>query len=182
MVGILFSHCGRLSELQLQVCSHFVREIHSESSKTFEEWESSLLSGGEIEDERKEINDSYCFEILSLVLALSGSDVGCRYLSKQNELLYDVLTLLHTSSDRVKRQVMAILRRILSGVKPAVFGELFQISSTTATTSLNTGEESESILEHVAVLDIFLSVIGKSLSVQTKIKGKRTRFEIQNLI
>jgi hypothetical protein len=40
--------------------------------------------------------DTYCFEMLSLVLALSGSSVGRSYLASQFGLIVDLLTLLHT--------------------------------------------------------------------------------------
>lgn len=40
-----------------------------------------------------------------MVLALSGSSVGRTYLSHQGGLLGDLLSLLHTSSARVQRQV-----------------------------------------------------------------------------
>jgi len=50
-------------------------------------------------------SDAYCFELLSMVLALSGSGVGRKYLAQQLSLLQDLLTLLHTASPRVQRQV-----------------------------------------------------------------------------
>ena len=40
-----------------------------------------------------------------MVLALSGSGVGRKYLAQQLSLLQDLLTLLHTASPRVQRQV-----------------------------------------------------------------------------
>lgn len=43
--------------------------------------------------------------MLSMVLALSGSAVGRNYLSHQSGLLADIVTLLHTGSARVQRQV-----------------------------------------------------------------------------
>ncbi|GLH12991.1 Putative inhibitor of type v adenylyl cyclase/neuronal presynaptic protein highwire/pam/rpm-1, partial [Gryllus bimaculatus] len=49
--------------------------------------------------------DTYCFEMLSMVLALSGSAVGRAYLAHQHALLRDLLSLLHTGSARVQRQV-----------------------------------------------------------------------------
>lgn len=43
--------------------------------------------------------------MLSMMLALSGSSVGRTYLSQQYDLLGDLITLLHTGSARVQRQV-----------------------------------------------------------------------------
>jgi len=53
-------------------------------------------------------SDAYCFELLSLLLALSGSTVGRRYVAQQNSLIEDLVSLLHTASARVQRQVMVI--------------------------------------------------------------------------
>ena len=49
--------------------------------------------------------DVYCFELLSMVLALSGSSVGRAYLAQQYPLLQDLFSLLHTGTPRVQRQV-----------------------------------------------------------------------------
>lgn len=49
--------------------------------------------------------DTYCFEMLSMVLALSGSAVGRTHLAHQDSLLRHLLSLLHTGSARVQRQV-----------------------------------------------------------------------------
>lgn len=72
--------------------------------------------------------DAYCFELLSLVQALSGSAVGCHYLARQSELFYDILTLLHTGSDRVKRQVLSLIRRVIGHIKPTTFTRLFGLA------------------------------------------------------
>lgn len=76
-----------------------------------EDWESLLCStitgsasSGQSLDVTKS-SDTYCFEMLSMVLALSGSSVGRTYLSHQGGLLGDILSLLHTGSARVQRQV-----------------------------------------------------------------------------
>jgi len=53
-------------------------------------------------------SDAYCFELLSLLLALSGSTVGRRYVAQQNSLIEDLVSLLHTASARVQRQVIAL--------------------------------------------------------------------------
>lgn len=59
--------------------------------------------------------DTYCFEMLSMVLALSGSAVGRVHLSQQAGLLRDIFSLLHTGSARVQRQVWALGTRETSG-------------------------------------------------------------------
>lgn len=59
-----------------------------------------------------------------MVLALSGSSVGRAYLSHQGGLLGDLLTLLHTGSARVQRQVTSLLRRILPEISPEAFAKV----------------------------------------------------------
>lgn len=56
--------------------------------------------------------------MLSMVLALSGSSVGRAYLSHQGGLLGDLLTLLHTGSARVQRQVSVIWVYIIFSLIP----------------------------------------------------------------
>lgn len=110
MVGILFSR-SKLTHLQKQVIIHIVQAIRKETMRVYEEWESHLcsnccgsVSSGNSQDTAKTL-DTYCFEMLSMVLALSGSSVGRAYLSQQGGLLGDLLSLLHTGSARVQRQV-----------------------------------------------------------------------------
>lgn len=110
MVGILFSR-SKLTHLQKQVIIHIVQAIRKETIRVYEEWESHLssnttvsVSSGNSQDAGK-TPDAYCFEMLSMVLALSGSSVGRAYLSQQGGLLGDLLSLLHTGSARVQRQV-----------------------------------------------------------------------------
>lgn len=95
----------------LQVIVHIVQAIRKETCRVRDEWEYYLSSGtsssshsGNSQDVSKN-SDTYCFEMLSMVLALSGSSVGRAYLSQQCGLLGDLLSLLHTGSARVQRQV-----------------------------------------------------------------------------
>lgn len=72
-------------------------------------------------------SDTYCFEMLSMVLALSGSSVGRAYLSHQYGLIRDLLSLLHTGSARVQRQVTSLIRRILPEISPSTFANVMEI-------------------------------------------------------
>lgn len=76
-----------------------------------EEWESKLCSASTVANGINDnvAPDTYCFEMLSMVLALSGSSVGRSYLSQQHGLLNDLLSLLHTGSARVQRQVCCFI-------------------------------------------------------------------------
>ena len=75
VVGILFSR-SKLTHLQKQVCSHIVTAIKKESLRLKEDWEVNLCSSEPILGS----TDTYCFEMMSLVLALSGSTVGRSHL------------------------------------------------------------------------------------------------------
>lgn len=119
MVGILFSR-SKLTHLQKQVCTHIVQAIQKETVRLREEWETLLCSptpaNSLISDnsDLPKTADTYCFEMLSMVLALSGSSVGQYYLSYQYGLLKDLLSLLHTGSARVQRQVRLITYNLIS--------------------------------------------------------------------
>lgn len=114
MVGILFSR-NNLTHLQKQVCTHIVQAIQKEALRLREEWEALLCSAtpaNSLLSDNSDLSkaaDTYCFEMLSMVLALSGSSVGQYYLSHQYGLLKDLLSLLHTGSARVQRQVCTLL-------------------------------------------------------------------------
>lgn len=49
-------------------------------------------------------SDTYCYELLSMLLGLSQSDVGCGFLSEQSKLVGDLFTLLHVASLRIQLQ------------------------------------------------------------------------------
>lgn len=125
--------------------------------------------------------DIYCFEMLSMVLALSGSAVGRSYLSNQHGLLNDLLTLLHTGSDRVQRQVTALLRRILPEISPEQFAELLNIHSLPPNDFNITSQSNEGFdMNRLGLLDIFLAIIAKSLHLQVKIKSANASNAIAN--
>jgi hypothetical protein len=91
MVGILFSR-ESLSDLQKQVVEHIVDGISVEACRLRERSD----DGGP---------DDYCFELMSMFLALSGSRVGQECLAKKGPFLLDMMCLLHLGSPRVQRQV-----------------------------------------------------------------------------
>lgn len=198
MVGILFSR-SKLSHLQKQVIVHIVHAIKKEAHRAKEDWELVNLSNcfkdahvnttsasstgdpkSESSSERYRAPDTYCFEMLSMVLALSGSVVGRSYLSHQYGLLKDLLTLLHTGSDRVQRQVAALLRRILPEISPESFAELMGVQ--------RLPPEDYNIVHHSAadfdmnrlgLLDIFLAVIAKALQLQVKVKSTSSKQSLE---
>ncbi|XP_017493146.1 PREDICTED: LOW QUALITY PROTEIN: E3 ubiquitin-protein ligase highwire-like [Rhagoletis zephyria] len=189
MVGILFSR-SKLSHLQKQVIVHIVHAIKKEAHRAKEDWEivnlancfkdahattTSATSTGEPKSEssseRYRAPDTYCFEMLSMVLALSGSVVGRSYLSHQYGLLKDLLTLLHTGSDRVQRQVAALLRRILPEISPESFAELMGVQRLPpADYNIAHQNAADFDMNRLGLLDIFLAVIAKALQLQVKVK------------
>lgn len=173
MVGILFSRSSKLSHLQRQVCSHIVQAIRVEASRVREEWEVLLCSNTSMAQASTEIpSDAYCFEMLSMVLALSGSAIGRNYLSTQNGLLLDLFTLLHTGSARVQRQVVSLLRRVLPEIEPASLAKLLNVRALPpADFMVASNKDNDFDPLDSGLLDVFLSCIAKSLTVQSKTKG-----------
>uniref|UniRef100_A0A336LRN5 RCR-type E3 ubiquitin transferase n=1 Tax=Culicoides sonorensis TaxID=179676 RepID=A0A336LRN5_CULSO len=178
MVGILFSR-SKLTHLQRQIIVHIVHAIQKETQRIREEWEAKVIIAAPTsespEHEKTDSceSDNYIFELLSMVLALSGSGVGKSYLSHQHGLLRDLLTLLHTGSDRIQRQVTALFRRILSEITPEGFGLILGISKVPQTDYGIINENSEDFDMHkLGIIDIFLSVIAKSLQIQLKTQTK----------
>ncbi|KAF5304151.1 hypothetical protein FQA39_LY01936 [Lamprigera yunnana] len=180
MVGILFSR-SKLTHLQKQVIVHIVQAIRKETARVRDEWESLICStagsasSGHSLDAAKN-SDNYCFEMLSMVLALSGSSVGRTYLSHQGGLLGDILSLLHTGSARVQRQVTGLLRRILPEITPDFFAKILGVDHLptkdfSIVSAVNKGT-SEFDIHRIGVLDVFLSIIAKALTVQVKMRSK----------
>ena len=98
---------------------HIVQAIRKETVKMQDEWEVGLASTSRLTpsstpsssapsttmDQSVSVPDAYCFELLSMVLALSGSRVGRSYVAQQDGLLLDLVSLLHTGTPRIQRQV-----------------------------------------------------------------------------
>lgn len=199
MVGILFSR-SKLSHLQKQVIVHIVHAIRKETIRAKEEWEATNFTlvfdnryvstdaplansehKSETASENSRATDIYCFEMLSMVLALSGSAVGRSYLSNQHGLLKDLLTLLHTGSDRVQRQVTALLRRILPEISPEQFADLLNVYNLPPNDFNITNQSNDDFdMSRLGLLDIFLAVIAKSLHLQVKIKSTSLSSAVTN--
>lgn len=173
MVGILFSR-SKLTHLQKQVIVHIVYAIKKEARRARQEWDQQSVG---VEQKSESTNtDTYCFEMLSMVLALSGSSVGRSYLSQQFGLLKDLLTLLHVGSFRVQRQITSLLRRILPEISPENLAQLLHIKKIPPLDfNVVCQDESEEFDMHrVGIIDIFLAVIAKALQLQLKVKGNTT--------
>lgn len=172
VVGILFSSRSKLTHLQKQVCSHIVSAIKKESQRLKDDWELSLCSGTPAVSDNLS-SDTYCFEMMSLVLALSGSAVGRSHLATQYNFIKDLLSLLHTASGRIQRQVIALLRRILPEVRPQTLASLLGITQLPPKDfGILARSSQDSIVtpNDIGILDVFLSCIAKALTLQVKSK------------
>ncbi|ESO93791.1 hypothetical protein LOTGIDRAFT_205644 [Lottia gigantea] len=175
MVGILFSR-SKFSHLQKQVCSHIVQGFRKETARIREEWEHSLTNREDKLEENR-ASDVYCFELLSMVLALSGSTVGRNYLSQQHGLIQALFSLLHTATPRIQRQVISVLRRVLPDIKPQALASILSIPALPPVdySIISAGNRDEERYadfdpETPGILDVFLACISKALTVQTKVK------------
>ncbi|XP_047671327.1 E3 ubiquitin-protein ligase MYCBP2 isoform X17 [Tachysurus fulvidraco] len=174
MVGIIFSR-SKLTNLQKQVCAHIVQAIRMEATRVREEWEHAISSKENANSQPSDddaSSDAYCFELLSMVLALSGSNVGRQYLAQQLTLLQDLFSLLHTASPRVQRQVTSLLRRVLPEVTPVRLASVIGVKSlppADISDIIHSTEKGD--WNKLGILDMFLGCIAKALTVQLKAKG-----------
>ncbi|XP_066092496.1 E3 ubiquitin-protein ligase MYCBP2 isoform X10 [Saccopteryx bilineata] len=174
MVGIIFSR-SKLTNLQKQVCAHIVQAIRMEATRVREEWEHAISSKENANSQPNDedaSSDAYCFELLSMVLALSGSNVGRQYLAQQLTLLQDLFSLLHTASPRVQRQVTSLLRRVLPEVTPNRLASIIGVKSlppADISDIIHSTEKGD--WNKLGILDMFLGCIAKALTVQLKAKG-----------
>ena len=54
------------------------------------------------------VADTYCYELLSMLIGLSQSEVGCAFLAEQEKLIQDLFTLLHVTTVRIQMQVCVL--------------------------------------------------------------------------
>ncbi|XP_030198582.1 E3 ubiquitin-protein ligase MYCBP2 isoform X5 [Gadus morhua] len=174
MVGIIFSR-SKLTNLQKQVCAHIVQAIRMEATRVREEWEHAISSKENANSQPSDddaSSDAYCFELLSMVLALSGSNVGRQYLAQQHTLMQDLFSLLHTASPRVQRQVTSLLRRVLPEVTPVRLASIIGVKAlppADISDIIHSTEKGD--WNKLGILDMFLGCIAKALTVQLKAKG-----------
>ncbi|EDL00496.1 pam, highwire, rpm 1, isoform CRA_a [Mus musculus] len=158
-----------------KVCAHIVQAIRMEATRVREEWEHAISSKENANSQPSDedaSSDAYCFELLSMVLALSGSNVGRQYLAQQLTLLQDLFSLLHTASPRVQRQVTSLLRRVLPEVTPNRLASIIGVKSlppADISDIIHSTEKGD--WNKLGILDMFLGCIAKALTVQLKAKG-----------
>ena len=97
-------------------------------------------------------------------------------LATQYNFIKDLLSLLHTASGRIQRQVIALLRRILPEVRPETLAGLLGITVLPPKdfASLARSETNTTQSGSIGILDVFLSCIAKALTLQVKSKLNKT--------
>ena len=95
-----------------------IQSVHAEVERMREDWEVSVAKGppqklarqgstahdGGSEGEGR-TSDTYCYELLSMLIGLSQSEIGCGFLSQQEKLVQDLFSLLHVATSRMQLQV-----------------------------------------------------------------------------
>ena len=94
-----------------------IQSVHAEVERMKEEWETRVSrgpppklarQGSSVEPTEAEgslSSDTYCFELLSMLIGLSQSEIGCGFLSQQETLVQDLFSLLHVATSRMQIQV-----------------------------------------------------------------------------
>ena len=107
----------------LQVCMHVIQSVHTEVERMREEWEGIVAKGPPPKLTRQgssvevaataegegRASDTYCYELLSMLIGLSQSEIGCGFLSQQEKLVQDLFSLLHVATSKMQLQVMYII-------------------------------------------------------------------------
>ena len=114
-LGSLFGK-DQLNRMQKRVCEHVIKSIHSEADRMKEDWKNKLGKQVKPDEQDKPQDgdeaqgqsspDTYCFELVSMVMGLCQSQVGRSFLAEQAELIRDLLVLLHVSTTRIQLQVI----------------------------------------------------------------------------
>lgn len=119
MANILFNNKSAvLSGLQRSVCLHVIESVHTEAEKIKTEWETSIkvgvaskptpsrqVSHDPSDGKSKGGVDTYCYELLTMLSGLSQNELGCTFLAERNQLVKDLVSLLHTASTRIQLKV-----------------------------------------------------------------------------
>ena len=96
---------------------HIIQSVHTEMECMKEEWETVASKPSPPKPSRQtstepalaeavgKSSDTYCYELLSMLIGLSQSEMGCAFLAEQEKLVQDLFTMLHTTTTRIQLQV-----------------------------------------------------------------------------
>ena len=87
-----------------------MRSLHSETVRMHKEHQEAIEEfisppKPSAEEVTKTGTDTYCFELMSMIIGLSGSTAGCNFLANNEGLVKDLFCLLHVGSLRVQLEV-----------------------------------------------------------------------------
>eukprot|EP01047_Picozoa_sp_COSAG01_P008821 COSAG01_NODE_355_length_18359_cov_3.808773_3_plen_2980_part_00 len=124
VVGLLFSGTAasqkdghQLPPLQKQVCALIFRELQSEAAAI----------RTRVQARQPAVNDSFCFELTSLVVALTGTSAGLAHLRGLSGTISAMCTILQMGSARLQRQALLVVRRtVLQGLRPSAVTKMLQ--------------------------------------------------------
>ena len=127
----MYIHCTNVNQVHFplvccQVCLHVIQSVHTEAERMKEEWEVMVAKGPPPKLSRQQSSidpppmegegrgsDTYCYELFSMLIGLSQSDIGCAFLSQQDQLVQDLFCLLHVSTCRIQKQVSLVLTAVV---------------------------------------------------------------------
>lgn len=144
--------------------------MSGEVARVRREWETTLCAPS-AKPSPHASDDAYVSEILSLLLDLCRSEPGRVYLSSQNDLIMNLLSLLHTASTRIQRDVVCLLRHLLPLIESSHLAALLDVRTHAPGDEARRGSCSDFDPHEAGLLDILLSCVAKALTVQTKVKG-----------
>lgn len=135
LAGLLFDQEGKLSDLQCHLFAMVLSELQKELEQISSTYGTGLISEKshsaitDFKDESKshypsECDDCYCFELVSILLSLSGSKAGLSFLSSPR-VLFVLLRLFPLSTSRVQRSIIDILKRTLPNADPSSLDPYF---------------------------------------------------------
>ena len=170
----------------VQVCEHIIQSVNTETSRMKEEWEALIANppppkptrqmSMEVVPDLDKGSDTYCYELLSMLIGLSQSEVGCGFLAVQDKLIQDLFTLLHVGTVRLQLQVCTLFRKVLPVVGPKNLAPMLnvRILPPLGYSAIAEAVNSATTINQLGILDCLLAVISKALSVQIKAKGRST--------
>lgn len=105
IVSLLFSKgTGKLPPLQSQVCDLIFGELQQETAR---------MQSEVARNQMKLSNDTFSFELMNLVLALSGTPAGLKHLASLPGTIATICSLMQIGSSRLQRQAMTIIKRVV---------------------------------------------------------------------
>eukprot|EP00742_Colponemidia_sp_Colp-10_P004729 GILJ01005044.1.p1 GENE.GILJ01005044.1~~GILJ01005044.1.p1 ORF type:complete len:1771 (+),score=301.85 GILJ01005044.1:1764-7076(+) len=157
LAGVLFAEDqGRLSGLQQQLFELICAEIQSETAKyqTSKHWLKAAVGAPKPAD--GEAEDVYCFELISILLSLSGSSVGKRFVATKH-IMATLFSLFSAATPRIQRQIISIWSRVLPETAANKFDG--QTWGTTVPASVT------------GILPMLLLLLGKALDLTLRAPG-----------